>query len=391
MRVLICLDKFRGSATAERAGDALATGIRSVRPDDEILIMPVADGGEGTIDALIEAGYVRHRVTVSGPLGEPVAADFAQRGAQAVIEMAQASGQHLVTGERQPLLASTYGTGELIAAALDRGAQTIVLTAGGSASTDGGAGLLQALGARLTDAVGAEIGRGGAALQDLVEVCLDHLHPGLAAAEVILASDVDNPLLGPSGAATVFGPQKGATAADVATLEAALGQWADVCARVVPDRRDEPGAGAAGGLGFGALAGLSARRVAGIDFLIEQTGIEAALAGADVVVVGEGCLDRQSLNGKAPIGIAARARRLGVRVIAVAGQIRLSDDELAAVGIGTAYSVLARCGDLESALRDALPTLTAIGRDLFPAEPGVIAAWGTAPTRAPATFDGGES
>jgi glycerate kinase len=365
MRVVVCLDKFRGSLTATEACTAVAAGLRAGNSGTDVVVVPIADGGEGTVEALVSAGYERRTAVVRGPMGAPVTAEFAVRDGLAVIEMAQASGLHLVSGQPEPLRASTFGTGELIARALDLGCRSIAVTAGGSATTDGGAGMLQALGARLLTAGGQPVEPGGGGLAALTEIDLGTVDSRIRDAVVVLASDVDNPLLGATGAAAVFGPQKGATADEVLVLEAGLQRLADVMQLAVgKDLRELAGAGAAGGLGFGVLAGLTARRVAGIDFIMKQTGIDAALDGAAMVVIGEGRLDEQSLSGKAPVGLAGLARRRGVPVVAVAGQVQLSAQQLSGIGVVASFAVLERTGDLATAISQAAPLLTAIGSEL---------------------------
>src|SRR6478609_7388441 len=244
MRVVVAPDKFKGSLTAREVAARVAAGIGAEAPGVEVVQVPVADGGDGTLDAALAAGYTRVEVRAQGPTGEPVTTAFAARDGVAVVEMADVSGLALLMPDRLDALgASSYGTGEVIRAALDHGCREIVLGIGGSASTDGGAGMLQALGARLSDADGRELGPGGAALAALDRVDLSGLHPALAASRVIVASDVDNPLLGPNGAAAVYGPQKGASEADVATLDAALTRWADVVEATVADRAAAAGGG----------------------------------------------------------------------------------------------------------------------------------------------------
>jgi glycerate 2-kinase len=364
VRVVVCLDKFRGSLDARSACAAVAAGLTRTSAA-RVVAVPMADGGEGTVDALVEAGYTRIVVTVQDARGEPLLAAFAVRGPQAVIEMAQASG-HAPPGRRpQPLLASTYGTGQLVSAALDRGPADVVITAGGSGTTDGGAGLLQALGARLLDAAGQPLPPGGAALAQLASADLSGLDPRLAEVRIVVATDVDNPLLGPTGAATVFGPQKGASAEDVVVLEAGLTRLADVLEPATGRcRRDAPGAGAAGGLGFGAMAGLGAERISGAEFLSTELGLPAAIHAATLVIVGEGRLDAQSRHGKALAVVAELARRAGVPVVAVAGDIQLDAAELAALNVRAGYSLLARAGDQATAMRRAAELLTEIGADL---------------------------
>ncbi len=349
MRVVVAPDKFKGSASAAEVARALADGLASVRPDLDVVRIPVADGGEGTLAAALSAGYTAVPVTAAGPTGERVRTSFARRGSRAVIELADVAGLRRLPGPLAPLTASTYGVGQVMAAALDGGAREIVLGIGGSASTDGGAGLLQALGLRLLDQAGCDVGRGGAALAELASIDvegldqrLDDLLDGLGwqTSALLVASDVDNPLLGPQGAAAVFGPQKGATPADVKVLDAALGRFARLTESAVGrDVAGAAGAGAAGGTGFGALAYLGARLVPGADLVLDLIGFDAALAGAELVITGEGSLDAQSLHGKAPVGVARAAARHGIPVVAVAGRVVLDEAEVAAAGFAAAYSL----------------------------------------------------
>ncbi|KOV83158.1 glycerate kinase [Nocardia sp. NRRL S-836] len=373
-KVLVCLDKFRGCLTAAQACAAVVAGV--VDAGGAAVAMPVADGGEGTLAALAQAGYREVHVDVTGPTGRPVRAAFAVRGTRAVVELATASGlDALPDGRLAPLVADSHGTGELIRAALDHGCLDIVLAVGGSATTDGGAGLLRALGARITDSRGAPVGPGGAALTGVAHVDLSGLDFRLRLARVTLVSDVDNPLTGPSGAAAVFGPQKGASPRDVEVLERGLRRFAAVlAAETGRDLSGEPGAGAAGGTGFAALAALGARRASGADFVLAEIGVEEALRTAALVVVGEGRFDEQSLRGKAPVGVTEAARRHGVPVVVVAGDVRLSADQLRAAGVSAAWSLLARAGNLDAAVSRAPELLAQIGREL----PSVVARGGAA-------------
>jgi glycerate 2-kinase len=325
--------------------------------------LPVADGGEGTVDAVVTAGATGRTVRVSGPDGRPVDARFAVRGDRAVVELAEASGLGLLGERRHPRTAGTGGTGELVRAALDAGCTRIVLAVGGSATTDGGAGMLQALGARLLDARGDDLPPGGAALRSLDRLDLGGLDPRLAACEVTLASDVDNPLLGPAGAAAVFAPQKGADGSDVAVLEAGLRRWAEcVAAATGRDLSAAPGAGAAGGTGFAALAVLGARRRPGIDVVLDEIAADRRLRSARLVVVGEGRLDEQSLHGKAPVGVAARTPP-GVPVVAVSGACTVSPDRLRAAGIVANWTLLDEAeGDVQRAMAVAADLLGRVGR-----------------------------
>jgi glycerate kinase len=362
--VLVCLDKFRGCLTAAQACAHVADGVTGA--GGRAVAVPVADGGEGTLAALARVGYREVRVDVTGPTGRPVRAAFAMRGGRAVVEMAQASGLDVLPGGRlEPLVADSYGTGELIRAALDHGCLDIVLAVGGSATTDGGAGLLRALGAHITGALDVPIGPGGAALTGVRRVHLSGLDFRLRLARLTLVSDVDNPLTGPDGAAAVFGPQKGASPRDVEVLERGLRRFAQVVAEETGhDLSGEPGAGAAGGVGFAALAALGARRLPGAGFVLGEIGIEGALREASLVVIGEGRFDEQSLRGKAPIGVAEAARRHGVPVVVVAGEVRLSAERLREAGVVAAWSLLERAGDLDTAIRQAPALLEAIGREL---------------------------
>lgn len=368
-RVLIATDKFKGSLSAAEVAGHLARGLGDAAPGLRVAALPVADGGDGTVEAAVTAGFERRELSVTGPVGRPVVAGYALREGTAVVEMAEASGLRRLPGGRvAPLTATTRGTGELIAAALDAGAGRVVLGLGGSATTDGGAGMLTALGARLTNAAGQPIGTGGAALAELTAVDLTGLDPRLARTATQLASDVDNPLTGADGAAAVYGPQKGATGADIAVLDAALAHYARMMARTVGPSAAEcaraPGAGAAGGVGYGALVGLAADFRPGIDVMLEVLGFESALARADLVITGEGSLDDQTLRGKAPAGVATAARAAGVPVIAVCGRLALEPAELRAVGIERAYPLTAVQPDPSRCLAEAGPLLEEVARGI---------------------------
>lgn len=355
MKVVIAPDKFKGSLTAVQAADAIAAGVTRVRPDVEVVRLPVADGGEGTVEAAVSAGYRAETVTVENPTGDPVRAVLAVRGSSAVVEMAEASGLRRLTGGRPaPLTASSFGTGQLLLAALDLGATDVVLGVGGSACTDGGAGMAQALGVRFLDEEGEPLPRGGAALSRLARIDVDQLDPRVGSTTVVLASDVENPLLGEHGAAAVYGPQKGATPSDVQVLEAALTRLADVVARdlgvVVADT---PGGGAAGGTGAGAIAFLGARVTSGIALMLGIVGFDAAASDAALVITGEGSLDRQSLHGKTPVGVAAAAGALGVPVVALVGRLEVTTEQLVGVGIREAHALLEIEPDQELAQANA--------------------------------------
>jgi glycerate kinase len=360
-RVLIAADKFKGTLTAVQVAERVTAGLRRVLPTLEVEALPVADGGDGTVAAAIAAGFERHEVGVAGPLGEPVTATYALRGDTAVVEMAEASGlQRLPAGVFAPLTASTYGSGQLLRAALDAGARTIVFGVGGSATTDGGAGMLAALGARFLNAAGEPVGPGGGGLRDLVTADLSGLDERFASIDFVLASDVDNPLTGPKGAPAVYGPQKGASPEDVAALDAALAHFATVLETTLGGRAAEHavarGAGAAGGIGYGALI-LGARFRPGIEVMLDVLGFAAALEKATLVITGEGSLDEQTLHGKAPAGVAAAARAADKEVVAVCGRFALPPEALGRAGIRRAYPLTDAEPDLERCLADPGPIL----------------------------------
>ncbi|MGY1727917.1 glycerate kinase [Geodermatophilus sp. SYSU D01062] len=349
MRIVVAPDSFKGTLTAEDAADAVARGLARVRPDAEVLARPVADGGEGTVAAAVRAGYRPVTTTVGGPDGRPVRATFAVDGTTAVVELAAAAGLGLLD-RPAPTTATTRGVGELLLAALDAGARRVVLGLGGSATTDAGAGLLQALGVRLLAADGRDVPPGGAGLAHLARIDPGARDPRLHGLEVRVATDVDNPLTGPSGAAAVYGPQKGATPAQVAELDAALARFAAVVRRDLGiDLEGRPAMGAAGGAAAGVAAVLTCSVGSGAELVADLVGLDEALAGADLAITGEGSLDAQSLRGKAPAVVAARARRAGVRCVALAGRVALSDDELRGAGFAAAHALtdvepdLARC------------------------------------------------
>lgn len=368
MKVIIAPDSFKESLSANAVAEAIAAGWAGVYPDAHIVLLPMADGGEGTVDALLAAtAGERREVLVSGPLGEPVSAHWGWLGdGQAVIEMASASGLHCVpSDQRDALKASSYGTGELIAAALDAGATRIILGLGGSATNDAGVGLLSALGARFLDSQDQPLPPGGGALQALQRIDLDRLDVRLRRVEFIVAADVDNPLCGPRGASHVFGPQKGASMEQVQQLDKALGQFADVLANtILLDLRHEPGVGAAGGLGLAALAVLKANFRPGIELVAEVSGLAQAIQGADLVITGEGRLDGQSLHGKTPVGVARIAQAAGVPVIALAGSLGEGYQCLYAAGIDAAFSLTPGPMLLHEAMTDAAAQLQARAGDI---------------------------
>ncbi|WP_370963236.1 glycerate kinase [Amycolatopsis sp. cg9] len=350
MKVLVAPDKFKGSLTAAEVASAVASGLADGHPSVAVATLPVADGGDGTVDAAVAAGFRRLRVPARGPTGELVTASYAVRGETAVVELAEASGLHRLPGAPAPLTATSAGTGDVIAAAVAAGCRRIVLGVGGSACTDGGAGLLTALGARLLDSSGRELPFGGAALSRLASLDVS----GVSEVDVELASDVDNPLYGPRGAAFVYGPQKGASPEEVETLDSALRHWASIAG---PEFAARPGAGAAGGVGFAAMAVLGARMRPGISLLLDLLDFDSALAGASLVITGEGSLDRQTLSGKAPAGVAAAAAAAGIPCVAVSGRCLLTAPELAEAGISAAYALTDLEPDPARCMTEAAPLL----------------------------------
>ena len=364
MRVVLAPDKFKGCLTATEVVDALASGILAGNPDVDLVRLPIADGGDGTVAAALSRGFTAVSVGASGPTGEPLSATYARLDRQAVVELAGVCGLDLLPGRRpDPLGSSTYGLGQVLAHAIEHGATDIVLGIGGSASTDGGAGMVQALGARLLDDQGRDLPRGGAALRDLAGLDLAGLTRTLGAARVVVASDVDNPLLGPRGAAAVFGPQKGAGPDDVALLDQALAVWAErVSSATGTHLADRAGAGAAGGTGFAALALLNAELRPGIELMLEWLDFDRAVGGADLVVTGEGSLDEQSLAGKAPIGVAKAAARAGVTTVAVAGRSLLGAERLRSAGIARAYPLADLEPDVARSMANAAALLQDMGR-----------------------------
>ncbi|KUG61714.1 glycerate kinase [Kocuria rosea subsp. polaris] len=382
MRIVVAPDKFKGSLEATDVVEHLAAGIRSVEPSAAVVAVPVADGGEGTLDAAVGAGFTACSATVTGPVGDPVEAGFALLDRTAVVEMALASGLAALPVDEHgdPVLdaggATSRGTGELIRAALDAGATRIVLGVGGSACTDGGAGLLQGLGARLLDDEGAELGRGGAELARLARVDLAGLDPRVRDARFVLAADVDNPLTGANGAAAVFGPQKGAGPELVASLDAALtvfrDRLADALGPAALAAAASPGAGAAGGVGYAALAVLGARRRPGIDVVLEFVGLADRMAGTDLVVTGEGSLDEQSLGGKTPMGVAATAHAAGVPVVAVCGRTTLDEETRRAAGFVRTYALAELEPDPRVSMREAGRLLEQVGARLARDLPGLL-------------------
>ena len=375
-QVVVALDSFKGSISAADASAAVAQGIQAARPDVPVRCCPIADGGEGTLAALRSAGFTHVPVRATGPLGAPVHSGYTYRGSVAVVELADTSGLHRLPGGRidrwTAAQASSMGAGQVLAAAISDGYPTVVLALGGSACTDGGAGLVTALGGRLLDDEGEELPPGGLALNRLHRVDLSGLHPRLTASrrgsedplELVLACDVANPLLGPLGAAAVYGPQKGATLEQVHQLDAGLARWAEVLSVATgTDVAPAGGGRRPGGVGFAGLA-LGAVMRPGIDLVLRLTGISHQLSEAALVVSRKGSLDSQTLHGKAPAGVAAAAREAGVPVIAVAGRVLLSQPELEAAGITGALALTDLEPDPARCMRNAHRLLVRLGEQI---------------------------
>jgi len=329
MKIVIAPDSFKGSLTAMEVSDAIEQGVREIFPEAEIVKIPMADGGDGTVQCLVNAtGGEILRKKVTGPLGDEVLASYGILGDKktAVIEMAEASGLTLVPeNKRNPLITTTYGTGQLIKAALDRGCRKMIIGIGGSATNDGGAGMVQALGVKLLDKDGEEVGFGGGELKKIFRIDTKYLDKRLSETKVLIASDVSNPLCGPKGASRIYGPQKGATPEVIEELDESLAHFAEIIKRDLNKNvKDMPGAGAAGGLGASLMAFLDAELRPGIEIMIEIVKLEQAIKDADLVITGEGKIDSQTIYGKAPIGVARIAKKYNILVIAVAAII--SDD-----------------------------------------------------------------
>jgi glycerate kinase len=360
-KILIAPGAFKHSLSAGQAAQAIEDGLRRSGLQAHLLRLPIADGGNGTLDAFLAGGGQRHTVTVEGPLGHPVEAAFGllKDGRTAVIEMALASGLELVSAwQLNPLAASTYGTGQLMLAALKAGAQRIIIGLGGSATVDGGAGCLQALGVGLYDAYGQPVPRGGGALDQVFIVDPQGLDPRWRQVEVLVAVDVDNPALGDHGAAAVFGPQKGANPQQVARLENNLRHFFTLINdQLGRDVRSIPGGGAAGALAAGLMAFLNTRTESGIDLMLKHSGFADHLHQADLVITGEGRMDAQTAYGKGPVGVAKLAASRGVPTVALAGGLDVDDAELHAAGIQAALPIVTRPMTLDDALENAASLL----------------------------------
>lgn len=369
MKIVIAPDSFKESMTALEVANSIEKGFQKVFTDAKIIKVPMADGGEGTVQSLVDAtdGNMIYK-NVTGPLGNTVQAFFGLSGdgKTAVIEMASASGLHLVPPEkRNPLFTTTKGTGELIAAALDAGVQHIIIGIGGSATNDGGAGMARALGVKLLDEKGNEVQEGGGFLNTLASIDIDHLDPRLKKVDIQVACDVDNPLIGEKGASAIFGPQKGATPDMIQKLDQNLGHYAKILKRDLGKEIVKvPGAGAAGGLGGGLMAFLNAKLKRGVDIVIEATNLGDKVKDADLVVTGEGKIDGQTIYGKTPIGVAKTAKKYNVPVIAIAGNIGEDSDTVIEHGIDALFCILPGVMTLQEALDTGAKNVEATAKNI---------------------------
>lgn len=366
--IVVAPDSFKGSLPAARVAAVVADELRAALPDEQVIERPIADGGEGTVDVALSAGMTAVEARVVGPLGDPLWARYALADGVAMIEMAAAAGLTVLPDgptATSALAASTTGVGELIADAVRAGATRVVVGLGGSATTDGGAGMAAALGARFVTANGTPLEPGGAGLASIESVDLAPMVATLAGVDVILAIDVDNPLTGPEGAAATYGPQKGAGPLGVAALDRGLARWAEVVAQATGfDGRRQAGLGAAGGTGLPLVAAGCARIESGIDVVMELSDVRKVMSQADLVVVGEGSLDEQSLRGKGPVAAAQLAQSAGSAVVAVVGRTDLGPDALVRAGITQVYALTDIEPDLDRCIRDPEPILRALAARL---------------------------
>lgn len=357
MKIVIAMDSFKGSLSSVQAGNAAAEGIKRAIPDAETVVLPIADGGEGTVEALVSGlGGEFAEAKVSDPIGRKITARYGLLpGAAAVIETAAASGLTLLSpSERDPMITTTYGTGELILDAVKRGCRRFIIGIGGSATNDGGAGCLQALGFGLLDMDGRQIGPGAKGLSRLSKVTADAVIPELRECSFQVACDVTNPLCGDSGCSAVFSPQKGASAGDIPFMDGCLRNFAEVTRTIAPySSPDTPGAGAAGGLGFALMNYLKAELTSGIELIIRETRLEEHIRNADAVITGEGCLDGQTAMGKAPVGVAGIAEKYGIPVIAFCGGVRKGAELCIEKGIGAFFPTLRNICTLEQAMENS--------------------------------------
>lgn len=369
MKIVIAPDSYKESLTAMEVATAIENGFKQVLPDAQYIKLPMADGGEGTVQSLVDAtGGSIFMTPVTAPLGEQVEGFYGLMGdgKTAIIEMAAASGLHLVAPElRNPMKTTTYGTGELIKAVLDQGVEHIIIGIGGSATNDGGLGMAQALGIKMLDAQGNDLGFGGGELAKLASIDISAIDPRLANTKLEIACDVDNPLCGPKGASHIFGPQKGATPTMVAELDANLAHYAEVMkTELGSDVKEMAGAGAAGGLGAALVGLLGATLRPGIEIVMDAVNLSDVLQDADLVITGEGRIDSQTIHGKTPIGVARTAKRFAVPVIGIAGCLSSDCDVVHQHGIDAVFSVVPRSVDLPTALAEAAQNVEQTARNV---------------------------
>ena len=356
MKVVIAIDSFKGSMSSMEAGNAAKEGVLRAMPQAEVVVKPLADGGEGTTDALIEGmGGERVDIRVKGPYGEPVDAHYGyiREKGLAVMEMAQASGI-TISERKDPMAATTYGVGEMILHALDLGCRSFIIGIGGSATNDGGVGMLKALGCGFLDKEGNDCGEGGAALSRISSIDIDGLDKRIAEADIRVACDVENPLCGTNGATYIYGPQKGVTEDMKKPLDEAMSNYADVCAKKLgKDMRDVSGAGAAGGLGFAFISFLGSKLVPGIELIMEATGLETEMKDGDIAITGEGRLDLQTAMGKAPVGVAKLAKKYGLMTMAFAGSVTKEAVKCNEAGIDAFFPIVRGISTLSEAMDNA--------------------------------------
>ena len=369
MKIVIAPDSFKESLTALQVAQAIEIGFKKIFPDAEYIKVPMADGGEGTVQSLIDAWQGQAMVTeVTAPLGNKVLAEWGLSADRktAIIEMAAASGLHLVAeNERNPLITGSYGTGELIKAALNFGVEKIILGIGGSATNDAGVGMLQALGAAFLDDEGKPLVAGGAALKQLSKIDLSALDPRLATTQIEVACDVDNPLCGERGASAVFGPQKGATAAMIKELDAALSLFSQkVKQQLNKDIANIAGAGAAGGMGAGLQLLPKCRLKSGVDIILEATHLSKVVADADLVITGEGRMDSQTVYGKTPVGVAKTAKRFHKPVIAIVGCLRADYEVVYDAGIDAVFPIIRNLASLSDTLAQGRENLISTAQNV---------------------------
>ena len=372
MKIVVAIDSFKGSISSLEAGYAVSSGFRSVNNNAEVVVCPLADGGEGTVEALAEGMNGRlYTITVTGPLGTPVSCTYAviEETMTAVIEMSGAAGITLIPkDDLDPLHATTYGVGEVIIDAIDKGCRRFIIGIGGSATNDGGAGMLQALGYGLLDEKGDQIPRGAIGLKDLKTIDEDNVIPELKECQFMIACDVTNPLCGPNGCSVIYGPQKGATPSMIEDMDRWLSRYASICHDIKEDADMQyPGTGAAGGMGYAFKTFTNATLKPGIDIVIEETRLEDYIQDADLVVTGEGMLDHQTAMGKAPIGVARLAKKYNKKVIAFAGAVKTDAEECNKNGIDAFFPIVRGITTLEEAMnpQNAKDNLTATAKQVM--------------------------